>query len=162
MSPLRLLWLSGFCFTTYGCAPQAQFYSALQTNPEGTVKILNATESRDLRDLAAAHEAAQAWLEYLARDRTEEAWEASSDFMKGSQARGKAISRLRQNRRRLGRLVERQALAQARVEQLPGAPPGVYVVLQYRAKYEGREAFYETVTLVLEEGGWRVAGYFMK
>src|ERR1019366_8594671 len=159
MSPLRVLWVSGFCLISCGCAPRAQSYSVIQTNSEGTLRILNASESQDARDQAAAQEAAQAWLKYLAQDRIEVAWEASSNFMKGSQASGKAISRLRLNRRRVGRLLERQGIAQQLVHQLPGAPPGVYVVLQFRAKYAGRGEFCETVTLAREQGEWRVAGY---
>ncbi len=52
--------------------------------------------------------------------------------------------------------------AQYRTE-LPGAPDGEYVVIQYEVSYENKKAGVETVTPILDKDGkWRVSGYFIR
>jgi hypothetical protein len=47
--------------------------------------------------------------------------------------------------------------------KLPGAPPGEYVVLQYRTTAGGGRAVVETVTPMKEPSGrWRVSGYYIR
>jgi len=45
---------------------------------------------------------------------------------------------------------------------LPGAPDGEYVVIQFDSSFEHKESALETVTPVLEEGKWKVSGYYIK
>jgi hypothetical protein len=46
---------------------------------------------------------------------------------------------------------------------LPGAPAGQYVVMQFDSSFANKHSAVETVTFMLEEGGqWRAAGYFIK
>lgn len=47
--------------------------------------------------------------------------------------------------------------------ELPGAPDGEYVVIQYRSSFANKESAIETVTPMLDQDGqWRVSGYFLK
>jgi hypothetical protein len=47
--------------------------------------------------------------------------------------------------------------------QLPGAPDGEYVVLQYDTSFEHKKTAIETVTPVMDKDGkWRVSGYYIK
>ena len=46
--------------------------------------------------------------------------------------------------------------------ELPGAPDGTYVVLVYDTRFEHKERARETVTVALEGGRFRGAGYFIR
>ena len=47
--------------------------------------------------------------------------------------------------------------------ELPGAPDGKYVVIQYRSSFANKENAVETVTPMLDQDGqWRVSGYYLK
>lgn len=47
--------------------------------------------------------------------------------------------------------------------QLPGAPDGEYVVIEYRSSFANKQQAVETITPMLDKDGqWRVSGYFLK
>jgi hypothetical protein len=63
----------------------------------------------------------------------------------------------------LGKLKTRKHKFSQYKENLPGAPPGEYVLLQYESSFEGLEKASEIFTLLLEKDGkWRVVGYFVR
>ena len=45
---------------------------------------------------------------------------------------------------------------------LPGAPEGRYVVIQYRTAFEKKPSAVETVTPMMDDGEWRISGYYIK
>jgi hypothetical protein len=48
-------------------------------------------------------------------------------------------------------------------EELPGAPDGEYVVIEYETSFERKKNGTETITLMKDtDGEWRAAGYFVK
>lgn len=66
-------------------------------------------------------------------------------------------------RKPLGPLTTRALAVEQSVNGLPGEPPGEYVIQQYHAVYDARQAVTETVTLSREaDGNWRVVGYFIR
>jgi hypothetical protein len=47
--------------------------------------------------------------------------------------------------------------------ELPGAPDGQYVVMQFETSFANKKSAIETVTFMLEKDGqWKSAGYFIK
>jgi hypothetical protein len=57
----------------------------------------------------------------------------------------------------------RELLVASFQTKLPNAPPGPYVVLQYRTQAGGQKTVVETVTPMKDEDGrWRVSGYFVR
>jgi hypothetical protein len=47
--------------------------------------------------------------------------------------------------------------------ELPGAPDGEYVVIEYESSFEKKRNSTETVVPMKDpDGGWRVSGYFVK
>jgi hypothetical protein len=48
------------------------------------------------------------------------------------------------------------------MSSLPGAPDGSYVVIELSTSFEKKAEAIETVTPMLEEGVWRVSGYFIR
>jgi hypothetical protein len=47
--------------------------------------------------------------------------------------------------------------------EMPGAPDGKYVVMQFDTSFEAKKTTIETVTFKLEKDGqWKSAGYYIK
>ena len=46
--------------------------------------------------------------------------------------------------------------------EMPGAPDGGYVVIQYDAVYQHKKSAVETVTPMDDGGEWRVSGYYIR
>lgn len=63
----------------------------------------------------------------------------------------------------LGKLVSRKVKSRVYTEQLPGAPDGKYVVIEFETVFEKKTSAVETVTPMLDPDGlWRVSGYFIR
>jgi hypothetical protein len=57
----------------------------------------------------------------------------------------------------------RTLLSAAYRTELPGVPPGEYVVMQYETEVAGDRTIVETVTPMREsDGRWRVSGYYIR
>lgn len=110
-----------------------------------------------------AQEAAEAWLELVDNELYEESWAQASELFKGAiTAEGwrQAVSGARKP---LGALVSRKLKSRTYTKQLPGAPDGEYVVIQYDAVFENKASAVETVTPMLDpDGVWRVSGYYIR
>ena len=65
-------------------------------------------------------------------------------------------------RQPLAGVVTRELKSKTHVTELPGAPDGDYVVIQFNTTFENKKVAVETVTPMLEDdGNWLVAGYFI-
>lgn len=63
----------------------------------------------------------------------------------------------------LGKVETRKLMKATYTKTLPGAPDGEYVVIQYQTSFEHKKEAVETVISTREkDGGWRLAGYFIK
>ena len=63
----------------------------------------------------------------------------------------------------LGLVGARTLLSASFQTKLPSAPPGEYVVLQYRTKAGGGRTIVETITPMMEpDGRWRISGYYIR
>jgi hypothetical protein len=107
--------------------------------------------------------AAQKWLSVMDAGNYSESWkEASEIFQKGITQTNwnNLISTYRQP---LGSLVSRKLLSSQAMTELPGAPDGQYVVMQFDTSFANKTATVETVTFDLEKDGqWKSSGYFIK
>ncbi len=65
-------------------------------------------------------------------------------------------------RQPLGAMRSRKLLSATYFGSLPGAPDGDYVVLQYQTEFEHKQRAIETVTPMLDNGSWRVSGYYVR
>jgi hypothetical protein len=111
----------------------------------------------------AAQAAAESWLELVDAEQYAESWEAAASLFRGAVTRDQWIQAATGARGPLGELVSRKIRSRQYTEQVPGAPDGKYVVLQFDAVFENKASAVETVTPMLDEdGAWRVSGYFIK
>jgi hypothetical protein len=57
---------------------------------------------------------------------------------------------------------ERKVSSSTYTTTAPGAPDGEHVIIQFQTSYENKQEAVETVTPMMDEGEWRVSGYFIK
>lgn len=90
-------------------------------------------------------------------------WDAAGTSFRSAVTPEAWAEQLLAARNPLGPLTSRTLAVEQALNGLPGEPPGEYVVQQYHAVYDGRQAMTETVTLAREaDGDWRVVGYFIR
>ena len=104
--------------------------------------------------------AARSWLKVVDAGNYAQSWDATGDVLKANVARDQWQELLARNRAPLGSLISRKLRSAEYTTQLPGAPEGQYVVLQYESGFEHKSSAIETVTPTLDKDGqWRVCLY---
>jgi len=113
--------------------------------------------------LARARVAADAWLALLDGTQYEASWDSAAALFRAAVSRSAWETALLKARAPFGPVRERTLLTAAYRTELPGVPPGQYVVMQYEADVTGGRKVVETVTPMIErDGRWRVSGYYIR
>jgi hypothetical protein len=60
---------------------------------------------------------------------------------------------------KLGKVVKRELTGREAKTDIPGAPPGQYILVGYATDFEHQPGLLETVTFFNEDGQWKVVGY---
>ena len=111
----------------------------------------------------AAQTAADSWLKLVDTANYEASWEQAAKVFKGAVTKDQWTNTCAGVRKPLGKLISRKLKSREYTEQLPGAPDGEYVVIQFDTVFENKAAAVETVTPMLDpDGVWRVSGYFIR
>ncbi|MFW6085156.1 MAG: DUF4019 domain-containing protein [Gemmatimonadota bacterium] len=113
-------------------------------------------------DVEAATEAALDWLEIVDGGDYGASWEEAAEVFKGAVTREQWNATVGQVRSQVGTLGERTLASSEYTTELPGAPAGEYVVLQFRTETSGDQTVTETVVPTREDGSWKVSGYFVR
>ncbi len=124
--------------------------------------LMTATSAFAGEKEAAAEAAARGWLAHVDAGEYARSWKDAGDAFRRqvtSQAWEGAAAGVREP---LGALRSRGVRSAQPAASLPGAPDGDYVILQFDSSFARKAAAVETVTLVLEDGAWRVVGYFIR
>jgi hypothetical protein len=111
---------------------------------------------------SAAIEAANEWIALLDAGDFRTSWERSALLFQNAVSASQWEASVTAARRPFGKFVSREVLSAEFKRSLPGAPDGQYVVIQYRSAFEKKQAAVETVTPMLEEGDWKISGYYIK
>ena len=110
-----------------------------------------------------AEGAASNWLKLVDAGNYAQSWDYTGTVLKANVARDQWQEVLQRNRGPLGALISRKLTSAEYTTQLPGAPDGQYVVLQYESGFEHKNSAIETVTPTLDKDGkWRVCLYVIK
>ena len=113
--------------------------------------------------VAAAQVAAAAWLGLVDRGGLGESWDSAATAFRQAVTKPSWEAAVASARRPFEPFGERQQIAASFQTRLPNAPPGRYVVLQYRTKTGGGKSVVETVTPMKDSDGvWRVSGYYVR
>ncbi|MFL6447686.1 MAG: DUF4019 domain-containing protein [Bryobacteraceae bacterium] len=108
-----------------------------------------------------AQQAAAEWLALLDTGKYAQSWTDAAELFKSRIKQDDWEARVKQVRDQTGLLKERAVKSAVYSENLPNAPAGRYVVIQYNSEYD-KGKFTETVVPMEEAGQWRVSGYFVK
>jgi hypothetical protein len=119
------------------------------------------TKASETQEIAALR-AAQAWLAVVDAENYDDSWDEAASYFRAAVGKEQWRQAMMGVRRPLGKVLTRELTSKTFVTELPGAPDGQYVVIQFSTAYENKQAAVETVTPMLEDDGrWRVAGYFI-
>jgi hypothetical protein len=113
-------------------------------------------------DSAAAKVAAAGWLAIMDAGDYPASWDAAAGIFKSALTSAAWSQAATQVRTRLGAMQSRADKSLTMATSLPGVPDGNYAVLQFDTAYANKAVSVETVSLVLEDGQWKVVGYFIK
>jgi Protein of unknown function (DUF4019) len=117
----------------------------------------------DVAKREAAKQATQSWLASVDRGNFGQSWQETSSFFQSKISKADWEKALAQVRAPLGTVVNRNFIGASYQADLPGAPKGEYVVIQYKTDLSSGGTFIETITPMLDtDGRWRVSGYFVK
>lgn len=109
-----------------------------------------------------AQNAAEAWLAVADAGQYGETWDAAAETFKKAVTRKQWVDALTQVRAPLGALTSRKFRASQFFTDLPNAPTGEYVVIEYQSKFANGDDMIERITPVKDsDGTWRVSGYFV-
>jgi hypothetical protein len=109
-----------------------------------------------------AQAAAEAWLKMADAGQYGESWDAAAELFKKQVTRQQWIDALTNVHAPLGGLASRKVRASQFMTDLPGAPTGEYVVIEYDSRFTNGSAMIERITPMKDpDGTWRVSGYFI-
>lgn len=112
---------------------------------------------------AAAEQSAQSWLNVLDAGKYGQSWDEASSFFKSAITKDAWDKALQQARAPQGAVSNRNSMGSMYQTDLPNAPKGEYVVMQFKTEFAKTGAAIETVSAMLDsDGKWRVTGYFIK
>ena len=110
----------------------------------------------------AAEQAAVEWLALVDKTEYEASWTEAASLFRNQVSTSDWLQAVTAARRPLGGVVERKLVSATYATSLPGAPDGEYVVLQFQTAFKNKAKAIETVTPMLDEGRWRVSGYYIR
>lgn len=107
--------------------------------------------------------AAEKWLALVDAGNYAESWKTAADYLKKIVKQKQWVATMEPVRKPLGKVVSRKLKSSEFTRELPGAPDGQYVVIQFTTEFANKASATETVTPMRDkEGKWRVSGYIIK
>jgi hypothetical protein len=111
---------------------------------------------------SAAEQGALTWLLLVDRGDYGQSWQEAASFFQSKISNQDWQNALKQTRTPLGKASNRTLLGSQYQTDVPGAPKGDYVIIQYKTVFAGGTMI-ETVTPMIDKDGkWRVSGYFIR
>jgi hypothetical protein len=106
---------------------------------------------------------AKAWLALVDSGDYGESWKQAADYFKGAVSEDQWRQAMHGVRAPLGEVVSRKLKSATYTAEVPGAPDGEYVIIQFDTTFANKKGSVETVTpMRQQDGAWRVSGYFIK
>jgi hypothetical protein len=110
-----------------------------------------------------AERAAREWLALADVADAAGTWTAAASLFRRAVPKDEWARALDAARAPLGAVVARTLRTGRAATELPGAPDGEYVVLEFDTQFERKRATVETVTPMRDaDGEWRVSGYYIR
>jgi translation initiation factor 2B subunit (eIF-2B alpha/beta/delta family) len=119
-------------------------------------------EKPDSEKAEKATAAAMVFLQLIDAEQYAESWRSAANLMKEKVTQEDWIEKLTKARVVSGALVERIEESVSYSTYAQDSPDGEYVSLTFESKFQRAENVSEFVTVMLEDGQWKAAGYFIK
>jgi hypothetical protein len=111
----------------------------------------------------AALVATEKWLTLIDFANFDDSWDQAAAPFKANVTAEQWKMSLKAVQEQFGKVLSRTLKSKEYATELPGAPDGEYVVIQYETTFENKQNGVETVTPMKDgDGQWRVSGYFVK
>jgi hypothetical protein len=122
--------------------------------------LMNERPDKDKEAKATA--AAMEFLQLVDSGEYAESWDRAATLMEEKVTRDEWVEKLTGARARSGALVERKEKSASYSTTAQDSPDGEYILLIYESRFQKTESIEEYVTVMLEDGRWKVAGYFLQ
>jgi hypothetical protein len=149
-SPILILL---FVFTFFSCKSATDTEQENNSKSESSVSFENNEE---------AVNSALEWLALVDAGKYAESYDDAASMFQKALSRDKWIETLNGLLPQYGKVIKREVNSSKYYSELPGAPAGEYVVIQFGTSFENKDNCIETVTPMKDKGKWKVSGYFIK
>ena len=122
--------------------------------------VLSERPDADKADAATA--AAEKFLELIDNEQYKLSWQATSAPLRAKVSEEAWTEQLGKVRTRVGPIVERRQKKITYSTSAHEQPDGEYIVLTYDSQFKDVVGVTETITVMLDQDAWRVAGYFIQ
>jgi len=110
-----------------------------------------------------AAKVAERWVKLVDAKKYDESWDQAATLFKKAISKDKWRDTVGTVREPLGALKSRTLKSAKYATELPDAPDGEYVVVQFGTSFANKKSAIETITPMRElDGTWRVSGYYIK
>jgi hypothetical protein len=124
------------------------------------VMVQGAVAAEPSGDQAVA--SAKEWLSLIDVGDYAASWADASTLFESSNGRDQWVESVGGIRKKLGPLKSRQYQSVELSKTLQNAPEGDYATVSFKSVFTNRADTVEVITLTLEYGRWKGAGYYMK
>jgi len=124
--------------------------------------VIFATSAQADDKTAAAVESAKRWLALVDGAQYAKSWQEAAPFFKAQVNAKIWEEQISAVRAPLGKAESRELVGAQFVNELPGAPEGEFVVIQFKTDFANKPDSVETITPMMVDGSWRVSGYFIR
>ena len=101
----------------------------------------------------------QKWLALLDDQKYEESWSQAGSQFRDEVNQDQWVAVLKRSREPMGSMISRTTARVDFAKSLRGAPDGDYAIIHFTTSFENKSNVTERLTLVKEDGRWRVAAY---
>src|SRR2546421_11718579 len=99
------------------------------------------------------------WLSIVDDQKYEESWNQASAMFRGKVKQEQWVAALKRSREPLGALVSRTTSRVELATTLREAPDGDYAIIHFNTAFANKSIVTERLTLVREDGRWKMAAY---
>ena len=124
--------------------------------------VLTVTQFAQEKPEEAARKPAEQWLALVDAGKYGESWEQAAEFFKSAVTREAWEQQVSAVREKTGKLRSRALKSAEYSENLPNAPAGKYVIMQYESSFDVGPTVETVVPMQQKDGSWKVSGYFVK
>lgn len=120
------------------------------------------TETQHDAEKKAALASVEQWLDLIDSKKYAASWEAAAKLFITNVTLEQWEKGAEGVRAPLGKVISRKLIGARYLTEMPGAPDGEYVMVQYQTEFENKKEATETVVPLVEDGSWKVSGYHVK